>query len=633
MQPLRAARPAPVRTTAVGALSLAVIGGVLGASPSTASLSTGTPTSDRLVFRAGPIAGASVSQTLATAGETITGETTAGGTTTGGTTTGGTITGGTVTGGTVTGGTTTPVLHEQAVPTVPAAQRLAAGTDAAVPSRDVVAELPAQTGASFETVGVTWDHATAPADVVVQVRVRRGGDWTGWEDLHYVSDEGPAAGEEAYVRDGTEPWWTGPADGVAVRATSASGKAPQGISVVTIDDPTVSADPTESTASARSASTDAATAAAPSTARTFSTAAGDPITGSPAFPKMPSIVSRRQWGADESLGDQCFEPIYGETAKMVFIHHTVGDNDYTQAESPAIVRSIYAYHTQGQGWCDIGYNFLVDRFGTVYQGRAGGVRLPVRGAHAGDYNVDTVGISMMGNFDLRAPSDRMKNAVVRLVGWRLGTSYRAPHSHTRIEGTRFSRISGHRDAMSTACPGRYAYAWLPTLRDRVGAYLENFDSPLEPKADALGVARTGPIYVGEVNLDHGRRAVFDNGELLGRRATGAHWLSGAALSRYRALGGPGSALGLPVSDFAASSQPGVRTMAFDQGRMYVLADGTAKALWGRIQLRWHKLGGFGGRLGGPRTSVLSRSYGFKAGFQGGVIRYDTSANSVTVTYR
>jgi uncharacterized protein with LGFP repeats len=491
----------------------------------------------------------------------------------------------------------------------------------------LVGAMPAQRYEPFETVAVTWDDNTAPSDIDVHVRVRRDEGWSTWQHLEYAIDEGPAASEETGVRDGTAPWWTGPADGVAVRVTSASGRGPTGLSVVTIDDPAVAAagEVTGTAAPSTMSAAGAATTAVASTA----VSPGARITRAPRFPTRPRVVTRPQWGANESLRDSCDSPIYGKTAKMVFIHHTVDGNNYSRAESPAIVRSILAYHTQGQNWCDIGYNFLVDRFGTIYQGRAGGVQLPVRGAHSGDYNVNTVGISLMGNFELRAPSKRMKNAVVRLVGWKLGTSYREPRTRTTVAGTSFRRISGHRDAMSTACPGGLAYAWLPTLRNRVAGYLNRFSSPVRRKAADMGVDRTGPVFAGEMLVGDGRRTDFTRGSLVGNRRAGVHWLSGAALERYDSVGGARGVLGMPVSRFYRSPA-GVRTMRFQHGRILRRPDGQAKALWGRILLRYGKVGYTGGRLGLPRTSVQRVPYGSRAVFQHGTIRYDRSSGRVTV---
>src|SRR5207342_1405298 len=150
---------------------------------------------------------------------------------------------------------------------------------------------------------------------------------------------------------------------------------------------------------------------------------------------------------------ECWDPKYGHTFKAVVVHHTAGSNDYTRAESAAIVRGVYAYHTQSRGWCDIGYNFLIDRFGTVFEGRDGGIRRPVRGAHAGDYNVNTTGISLMGNFDTVDPTHAMKDSLVRMISWRLGAAYHRAYGHPFVFDHRIARISGHRDVMSTACPG------------------------------------------------------------------------------------------------------------------------------------------------------------------------------------
>ena len=517
-----------------------------------------------------------------------------------------------------------PVLRSRPIPSVAgAAMSRVRGGEAG--SERLVAEMPAQRKKPFETVAVTWDDNSAPQDMDVHVRVRGAEGWSRWQHLEYALDEGPAADEESGVRDGTAPWWSGPADAVAVRVHSASGQSPTGLSVVTIDDPAV---PAAGLSTAAGSST--ASVAAASTAIAGSASPGAPIARSPRFPARPHVVTRPQWHANESLGDSCDSPVYGKTIKMAIVHHTVGDNDYTRSESPAIVRSIHAYHTQGQNWCDIGYNFLVDRFGTIYQGRAGGVQLPVRGAHSGDYNVNTSGISMMGNFEQRPPSKRMKNAMVRLVGWRLGTSYREPRSRTTVAGDSFRRISGHRDAMSTACPGGQAYAWLPTLRNRVADYLKRFSSPVRRKAAAMGADRTGPVFAGEMLVGNGRRTDFTRGSLVGNRATGVRWLSGAALKRYDSVGGARGVLGMPVSRFYRSPA-GVRTMKFEHGRILRRPDGEAKALWGRILLRYGKAGYTGGRLGLPRTSVQRVSYGSKAVFQHGVIRYDRSSGRVTVS--
>jgi uncharacterized protein with LGFP repeats len=85
----------------------------------------------------------------------------------------------------------------------------------------------------------------------------------------------------------------------------------------------------------------------------------------------PVIRSRAEWGADESLRTEA--PSYSRTLEAVTVHHTAGSNDYTEARCPAVLRGIYAFHVKSRGWSDIGYNVLVDRFGTAWEGRAGGL--------------------------------------------------------------------------------------------------------------------------------------------------------------------------------------------------------------------------------------------------------------------
>jgi uncharacterized protein with LGFP repeats len=344
---------------------------------------------------------------------------------------------------------------------------------------------------------------------------------------------------------------------------------------------------------------------------------------------MPNIVTRREWGADPDLGDACWEPIYGRSARAVVVHHTVNSNDYSRTDAPAVVRSILAYHTQSQGWCDIGYNFLVDRFGRIYEGRRGGIRLPVRGAHAGDYNTDTVGISMIGDYDKVPPTRRLKNAMVRLIGWRLGTSYTPIYGRTRINDRRLPHIMPHGNVMSTACPGRYGYALLAELRQRVRSYLSAYDSPIKERAAEIGRRTTGRIFVGEEWTKNGFVTTFEQGQMLAKPGLGAHWLSGRILGAYRHFGGR-RALGFPKTDALPMGSTGVTRMIFEHGRFYKTGAKRPRLLVGRILLRWIKVGGVGGALGAPLTSVISTPEQDRARFEHGRITLNKVNDTIVV---
>ena len=128
---------------------------------------------------------------------------------------------------------------------------------------------------------------------------------------------------------------------------------------------------------------------------------------------LPSVVSRAAWGANESI--RCSEPTMTDPTKALTLHHTAGSNNYTQAEAAAQVRGIYQYHAQNLGWCDIGYNVLVDKFGTIYEGRYGGLENAVMGAHVGGFNSNTWGISAIGNYDKEEPSTEMLNSITSIA--------------------------------------------------------------------------------------------------------------------------------------------------------------------------------------------------------------------------
>ena len=215
----------------------------------------------------------------------------------------------------------------------------------------------------------------------------------------------------------------------------------------------------------------------------------------PAATVAPPIVPRLSWGADESI--RRGPPSYAADVRFAIVHHTAGRNDYSRAEAAAIVKGIQLFHVQGNGWNDIGYNFLVDRFGTIYEGRFGGVDRNVIGAHALGFNTGSVGIALLGTYGSTPPSSAAQDAIARLIAWRLDLAHVDPTSFlTYISGgseryrsgipVLLSAVSGHRDTGFTECPGDALYARLgsiaATARSTGGLKI------FEPKAEASGTS-------------------------------------------------------------------------------------------------------------------------------------------------
>jgi hypothetical protein len=348
--------------------------------------------------------------------------------------------------------------------------------EGATPSRPLT--LVAQQATSkFRAVGLSW--RTPPSGGVAtlraQIEVRSGGQWSGWQELDSSdpgtdsSSDGPNAPTAATTRDGTDPLWVDHGDGVAIRLLSVTGAEPVDLRVDLIDPGSSPADATAGTAPAvSSAQADAA---------------------------QPTILTRADWGADESLRmSSCPSgPQYTGMPKVAILHHTDTTNNYAPQDVPAIIRSIYAFHVEAEDWCDVGYNFLVDRFGRIWEGRYGGIDKPVLGAHAGGFNTNTFGVGLIGTFTSAQPTQAMLDGTAQLMAWKLALSYAnpvgtatltaAPFSEVRYKpGTQvsFNVISGHRDADQTSCPGNAAYALLPQLRQEVltdmGAGLVNPNS-------------------------------------------------------------------------------------------------------------------------------------------------------------
>ena len=167
---------------------------------------------------------------------------------------------------------------------------------------------------------------------------------------------------------------------------------------------------------------------------------------------------------------------------MAFVHHTDNPNGYAASEVPEMLRAIYTFHRYVNGWNDIGYNFVVDLYGRIFEARAGGIDEPVVGAQAGGYNLVSTGVAVLGSFMAVPISEAARSALEALLAWKLslhglpaqgsvtvkvnpaGASYSRFPANARVA---LPRIAGHRDADSTDCPGNVLYGELPTIRTGV----------------------------------------------------------------------------------------------------------------------------------------------------------------------
>ncbi|MFF8532494.1 N-acetylmuramoyl-L-alanine amidase [Streptomyces sp. NPDC015532] len=385
------------------------------------------------------------------------------------------------------------------------------------------AEIPQRDTQPFSLVGLSWTKPAAdlPGSVEVRARSAGSGDWGAWKSLD-VGGRGAAAEESR--RGATEPAWVGSSDGVQVRVDGRGSTLPAGLRLEMVDpgkgaaaaapepaayavdaepsdevtatpsdtvttapeegestspppaDDSASPSPGESTSSSAPAAT-----TTPSASSSVSSSASPDATVPPAptstAPK-PVIVTRAQWGADESLNDEA--PGYGTEIKVVFVHHTVDANTYTCAESAALVRAIRAYHIKSNGWKDIGYNFLVDKCGTIFEGRKGGVDQSVIGAHNPGFNTNSAGIAVLGEYSSIDASAAAKSSVAQIAAWKLGQYRHDPAGKVDLTASMdngkfklgqtasFYRISGHRDGYFTECPGNKLYASVPEIRALAG---------------------------------------------------------------------------------------------------------------------------------------------------------------------
>lgn len=336
---------------------------------------------------------------------------------------------------------------------------------------------------TFTMIGFVWatNSSQAPS---VRVRTRRAGTWSSWWPLPPAHEAAAAGSTTASDHTGTELVWVGVSDGVQFDIRGVL--APQMRLVLLYPKPLPS--------DANVPSVGPAGASIPSTVLEGTTNATERL--------RPSILSRATWGADESWRDSA--PRYNSAFQQVHVHHTASVNDYTAADVPAIIRGMYRYHTRNLGWSDLAYNFVVDRFGRVWEGRAGGVARRVRGAHTLGFNATSAGVAVIGNFEVGIPDPRIPNAVAAIAAWKLSRWSGDPLAQARVvsEGSdKFAAgrsvvlpvIDGHRDTNDTACPGSHLYALLPQIRQRTRALMDEAAKTLLAVIDPAGVSGTAEL--------------------------------------------------------------------------------------------------------------------------------------------
>jgi hypothetical protein len=347
----------------------------------------------------------------------------------------------------------------------------------------------------FDLLGV---RGAGRAGLGLEVRVRRdGAAWSAWVPLGAGHDHRPDTGTGAHASD---PVWAGGADELQLRCA----RRPAGrLDVHFVAVP----------AAAKRAGARAARAAA---GRARAAQAGAP----------PAIVARSAWGGD-GVSPRA-SPDYGDV-QVAFVHHTVSANDYGPQDSPGIVLAMAKYHRDTNGWNDLGYNFVVDKYGQIFEGRAGGIDQAVVGAQAQGYNSHSTGIANIGTFTDVGQTEAALDAMARLIAWKLPL-HGAPVTGQVVltsgggdlnrygSGTpvTLERICGHRDGDATECPGTALYAQLPELRRRAARIAPaappvsvgvTLDVPAESVVYGEALALRGALRRGDGSAVAGQRVL------------------------------------------------------------------------------------------------------------------------------
>ena len=512
----------------------------------------------------------------------------------------------------------------------------------------------------FFVAGFTWaGGADLPEGVRIYLRVRENGTWSPW----YLN-EAADAGRDDRATSATGEFVTGGADAIQASVVGRSLPAglklalvpsrPQGEEVLDADDlTTTQAAPTpviEETAASQPQGAQVEPAAtAPSVSPAWGTQpAAVPAAVSVAAPAVApaattanglpvAVTTRAEWGANASY--MSWDPEYARAGHVV-VHHTAGTNSYSAGQSASIVRGIYYYHAVTLDWGDIGYNFLVDKFGTVFEGRSGSVAAPAGtmsiGAHARGVNTGTIGISMMGDYSTVSPSDAQLSAVGKMAGWflkRAGISDVTGWAGLQVWTTEryqagstisMPRILGHRDVGYTTCPGNVGYSKLGAIRAIAKAQGStpqggSSSAPSTVSQDHPGAAALrsalgangwiGPATSGvQASTKGGVFQRFKHGVGYWSPATGAQFVGEPVLSAWGAYGYQTGSMGYPRSGGVVGVD-GSRHQIFEGGIAYWRPGGRVSFIHGSILSAWAASGWERSKVGLPTGRAVRQADG------------------------
>lgn len=366
----------------------------------------------------------------------------------------------------------------------------------------------------FTLVALTWQGPISP-DVKFMVRVNEAGSWSSWFNFASSDYHQPDVSDGSDARFGTDPLLTGLANGVELKMLGGRALAPKDLRLTLINSEITQQDKVVASSSRSALSKSGFSSMFSSDALP----AGSVTTPSGTVVVKPKIVTRAEWGANETWRDRV--PKMGKTIKAGIVHHTASTNNYTAEQSPAQMRILYAYFTKSLKYADMGYNFLVDKYGTIYEGRSGctyksttpcdGAAMPAQGAHTAGFNVDTFSISAIGNYDVLAPANptAMVESISALMAWKLAPYGLDPNANTKITSTDTSGsskyrkgqvatikvISAHRDVGRTACPGRYLYPYMDDIRNRIAVILQPVIGNVQVAPSVLAPEQTDQISI------------------------------------------------------------------------------------------------------------------------------------------